>query len=60
MPESSVQNRSPKILHVVISMVVGGAERLVYDMVKYPAFAANPPVVCCMDAVVMIAYAEIV
>ena len=51
MPESSVQNRSPKILHVVISMVVGGAERLVYDMVKYPAFAANPPVVCCMDAV---------
>jgi glycosyltransferase involved in cell wall biosynthesis len=32
-------------------MVVGGAERLVYDMVRYPAFAANPPVICCMDAV---------
>lgn len=31
-------------------MVVGGAERLVYDMVRYPAFADNPPVVCCMDA----------
>lgn len=41
---------SPKILHVVISMVVGGAERLVYDMVRYPAFADNPPVVCCMDS----------
>jgi L-malate glycosyltransferase len=32
-------------------MVVGGAERLVYDMVRYPAFAGNRPVVCCMDAV---------
>lgn len=42
---------SPKIIHVVISMVVGGGERLVYDMVRYPAFAANPPVVCCMDIV---------
>lgn len=41
----------PKILHVVISMVVGGAERLVYDMVRHPDFAENPPVVCCMDAV---------
>ncbi|ABL00069.1 glycosyltransferase [Pelobacter propionicus] len=41
---------TPKIIHVVISMVVGGAERLVYDMVRYPVFAANPPVVCCMDS----------
>lgn len=41
----------PKILHVAISMVVGGAERLVYDMVRHPDFAANPPVVCCMDSV---------
>lgn len=41
--------RPPKILHVVISMVVGGAERLVYDMVKYPAFVANRPSICCMD-----------
>lgn len=40
----------PKIMHVVISMVVGGAERLVYDMVRYPAFADNPPIVCCMDS----------
>jgi len=32
-------------------MNVGGAERLVYDMTKYPAFAMNPPIVCCLDAV---------
>jgi L-malate glycosyltransferase len=43
--------KNPKILHIVISMVVGGAERLVYDMVKYPAFADNQPAVCCMDSV---------
>lgn len=41
----------PKIMHVVLSMHVGGAERLVYDMVKYPAFAKRPPIVCCLDAV---------
>jgi glycosyltransferase involved in cell wall biosynthesis len=44
------QTKPPKVLHVVISMVVGGAERLVYDMVKYAAFASNPPVICCMDS----------
>ena len=49
--EVSMDKSVPKILHVVISMVVGGAERLVYDMVRYPIFTANPPVVCCMDAV---------
>lgn len=42
---------APKILHVVLSMVVGGAERLVYDMIRYPAFAENRPVVCCLDAI---------
>lgn len=46
-----MNNKAPKIMHVVISMVVGGAERLVYDMVRYPTFAGNPPVVCCMDMV---------
>lgn len=46
---NTVHQKPPKILHVVISMVVGGAERLVYDMVRYPAFADNPPIVCCMD-----------
>ncbi|MGK2907149.1 MAG: glycosyltransferase [Desulfuromonadales bacterium] len=40
----------PKVLHVVISMVVGGAERLVYDMVRHHAFADNPPAICCMDS----------
>lgn len=38
-------------MHVVLSMHVGGAERLVYDMVKYPAFWERPPIVCCLDAV---------
>ena len=56
-PELSIENvqdsktQVPKIVHVVISMVMGGAERLVYDMVRYPAFADNPPTVCCMDAI---------
>lgn len=50
MPEN-FNSHTPKILHVVISMVVGGAERLVYDMVTYPTFADVPPVVCCMDTV---------
>lgn len=48
---STANQKPPKILHVVISMVVGGAERLVYDMVRYPAFVDNPPIVCCMDAI---------
>jgi len=51
MQDSKPEKKAPKVLHVVISMVVGGAERLVYDMVKYPAFADTPPAVCCMDAV---------
>jgi len=51
MTSDSLKSKSPKILHVVISMVVGGAERLVYDMVRYPAFSENKPLVCCMDAV---------
>lgn len=32
-------------------MVVGGAERLVYDMVRHPSFADNPPVVCCLNEI---------
>jgi glycosyltransferase involved in cell wall biosynthesis len=51
MTLNTKNTKSPKILHVVISMVVGGAERLVYDMVKYPAFADNQPIVCCMDSI---------
>jgi glycosyltransferase involved in cell wall biosynthesis len=45
------ETHSPKIMHVVLSMHVGGAERLIYDMVKYPIFAERPPIVCCLDAV---------
>jgi glycosyltransferase involved in cell wall biosynthesis len=44
------QTKFPKILHVVLSMVVGGAEKLVYDMVRYPVFAENRPVVACLDS----------
>lgn len=43
--------KKQKILHVILSMQVGGAERLVYDMVTYPLFRDNPPAVCCMDTV---------
>lgn len=46
-PDSTV----PKILHVVLSMAVGGAERLVYDMVRHPCFAGNKPIVCCLDSI---------
>jgi len=46
-----VEPKSPKILHVILSLQVGGAERLVYDMVRYPAFADNKPSVCCLDTI---------
>jgi glycosyltransferase involved in cell wall biosynthesis len=39
----------PKLMHVVLSMDAGGgAERLVYDLVRDRTFAAAPPVVCCL------------
>jgi glycosyltransferase involved in cell wall biosynthesis len=38
-------------MHAILSMQVGGAERLVSDMVRYPAFAANKPIVCCLDTI---------
>ncbi len=41
--------RIPKILHVVISMNVGGAEKLVSDMVRHEIFSENQPIVCCLD-----------
>lgn len=46
-----VESKSPKILHVILSLQVGGAERLVHDMVTCPLFSDNRPAVCCMDAV---------
>ncbi|GFE60833.1 glycosyltransferase [Geobacter sp. AOG2] len=46
----ALTTRNHKILHVVLSMEVGGAEKLVYDMVNHPMFAENKPLVCCLDA----------
>ena len=44
--------KPPKIMHVVLSLNAGGgAERLVFDMVRDPFFAGNPPVVCCLQEV---------
>jgi L-malate glycosyltransferase len=46
----NIQDRPiPRIMHVVLSMEVGGAERLVYDMASSPRFAAARPVICCLD-----------
>jgi len=45
----SMEKKIPKILHVVISMNVGGAEKLVANMVRHESFHDNPPVVCCLD-----------
>ncbi len=39
----------PQLLHVVISMTVGGAEKLVYDMVRNEAFSEKKPVICCLN-----------
>jgi L-malate glycosyltransferase len=44
-------HKVPKVLHVVLSMEVGGAERLVYDLVRVPELSDSPPVVCCLDRI---------
>ncbi len=46
-----ISDKPLRILHVVLSMAVGGAEKLVFDMARYPNFAANRPVVACLDMV---------
>jgi L-malate glycosyltransferase len=51
MPTVNEQLKNLRIMHVVLSMDVGGAEKLVYDMVRHPVFAFSRPVVCCLDAV---------
>lgn len=39
----------PKVMHVILSLDAGGgAERLVYDLVRDAAFSPVPPVVCCL------------
>lgn len=40
-----------KILHVILSMAMGGAETLVYNMVKHSSFTRNKPVICCLNSV---------
>lgn len=51
MPPKTEQKKTPKVLHVVLTMNVGGAEKLVFDMVRHPSFADCRPVICCLDAV---------
>lgn len=36
-------------MHVVLSLGVGGAEKLVYDMVRHPSLQGRRPVICCLD-----------
>ena len=45
------QHRPPKLMHVVLSLGVGGAEKLVYDMMRHPAFKDRHPVVCCLQMI---------
>jgi len=48
---SAPQSQPLKILHVLLSMTMGGAETLVYNMVRHSSFAGNKPVVCCLKSV---------
>ncbi len=41
--------RFPKLLHVVISIKFGGAEKLVYDMVRNDLFSDSKPIICCLE-----------
>jgi L-malate glycosyltransferase len=45
------QSMPLRLMHVVLSMEVGGAEKLVYDMARHPAFEGMKPVICCLDAI---------
>jgi glycosyltransferase involved in cell wall biosynthesis len=50
--DSDIAAMAPKkILHVLLSMGMGGAETLVYNMVKHSSFAGNKPIVCCLNSV---------
>ena len=51
MTPSAPQSQPLKILHVLLSMTMGGAETLVYNMVRHSSFAGNKPVVCCLKSV---------
>lgn len=41
----------PRLMHVILGMGVGGAEKLVYDMARHPYVQENKPVICCLDMV---------
>lgn len=41
----------PRVLHILLSMSMGGAETLVYHMVQHSSFAGNKPVICCLKSV---------
>ncbi len=50
MPSQS--DKMPRIMHVVSTMGAGGgAEQLVYNMVRDHSGSGNPPVVCCLHFV---------
>lgn len=42
---------TPKLMHVVLSLEVGGAEKLIYDMMRHPCFEKNKPIVCCLQKI---------
>jgi glycosyltransferase involved in cell wall biosynthesis len=39
-----------KVLQLVLSLTIGGAEKLVYDLVQYVDRQLVSPVICCLDA----------
>lgn len=48
---TDVATASPKkIMHVVLSMAMGGAEMLVYNMVRHSS-SGNRPIVCCLQSI---------
>lgn len=47
--DSLTHNKPLKILHVLLSMGVGGAEKLVYDMILHMDHEQYQPSVCCLQ-----------
>jgi L-malate glycosyltransferase len=42
---------APKVMHVILSLSMGGAEKLVYDMMHHSLFEKVQPIVCCLQSV---------
>ncbi len=51
MTKRYLPDKPLKILHVVLSLGVGGAEKLVYDMVRWLPTDEYSPSVCCLQSV---------